>query len=166
MSTLAAARADNFYIPQWMDPQKNHKSGKKATHNQPYKGKRAPQTQRESSDSRKNRRNPSEGQSERTQMNSNWDSSSRKNSKNNSKANEANGAFEPPLQFTSKNTHFQPPNKIRAAFEPKDKQITVRFEVPFPVRCSSCKSMLDKGVRFNADKAHGKFHHFGELIPL
>ena len=31
--------------------------------------------------------------------------------------------------------------------------LVVRFEVPFPIRCSACHSHIDRGVRFNADKA-------------
>lgn len=30
--------------------------------------------------------------------------------------------------------------------------ITIRYEVPFHIRCTKCKNMIAKGVRFNAEK--------------
>ena len=30
--------------------------------------------------------------------------------------------------------------------------LTIRFEMPFNVRCGACEHMIAKGVRFNADK--------------
>ena len=33
---------------------------------------------------------------------------------------------------------------------------TIRFEMPFHVRCTNCKNMIAKGVRFNAEKKKGK----------
>ena len=30
--------------------------------------------------------------------------------------------------------------------------LVVRFEMPYPVRCQACHGLIDKGVRFNADK--------------
>jgi coiled-coil domain-containing protein 130 len=41
----------------------------------------------------------------------------------------------------------------------KEGILTIRFEVPFHVRCTKCQNMIGKGVRFNAEKkAVGKFH--------
>ena len=30
--------------------------------------------------------------------------------------------------------------------------LTIRFEMPFNVRCGACEHMIAKGVRFNAEK--------------
>ncbi|CAI7837115.1 unnamed protein product, partial [Closterium sp. NIES-53] len=32
--------------------------------------------------------------------------------------------------------------------------LVIRFEMPFHVWCGGCKSMIAKGVRFNAEKKH------------
>ena len=32
----------------------------------------------------------------------------------------------------------------------------IRFEMPFHVRCTDCKKMIAKGVRFNAVKQKGR----------
>jgi coiled-coil domain-containing protein 130 len=82
MSTLAAARADNFYYPKGWDPSKGSLNQYQGSH---------------------------------------------------------------PLGVRAK--------KIKEGI------LVIRFEMPFHVRCTGCKRMIAKGVRFNAEKkAVGKFH--------